>query len=302
MRNETFEDQSSFERRPPRSQSGTEAGAEAYRIFTSSGTLTRPARRSAKEKASQREPGKPDSRLRVQRDNLMLAALPSDERNRLRPFLEMVEYEQSRDLILPDEPIRDVYFPINMVTSTLQELKNGASIESGLMGVEGMVGIQFWLRQRTTPTHTLVQIAGRAYRMSSRDFEREVMQRPESPLNGLIAGYIHAFLNMTGQTAACNRMHEVETRLARWLCLVYDRVLETDFDLRHEFLATMLGVHRPSVTIAAKTLQRAGLIRYSRGHVEILDPVALSNSACECLGLIEAQFDNMFGKSWREPA
>ena len=234
------------------------------------------------------------------RENLILAALPDDERRRIHSFLEPVQLEVSQHLIDPDQPIRNIYFPIDLVTSTLQDLKDGSSVEIGLMGIEGVVGIQFWLQQETTNSRTLVQVAGSALRMSSATFKREVMDKP-SPLNKLIAAYVHAFLSMTGQTAACNRMHEVNTRMARWLSLVYDRVQQTEFPLRQEFLAMMLGVHRPAVTIAAKTLQNAGLISYRRGHITINDPAALRESACECYAIIEAQFDKMFGRAWREP-
>lgn len=233
------------------------------------------------------------------RDNLILAALPAEERQRLQPFLETVRLDVKANLIEPGEPIRNVYFPIDMVTSTLQELRDGSSVEVGLMGVEGVVGIQFWLQQETTTTRTIVQVAGTAWQMSSHMFKREVMDKP-SPLNKLVASYVHAFLSMTGQTAACNRMHEVSTRLARWLSLVYDRVQRDEFAMRQEFLAAMLGVHRPAVTIAAKTLQNAGLISYRRGYITISDPVALRESACECYAIIEAQFDQMFGREWRE--
>jgi len=235
------------------------------------------------------------------RDNLVLAAVPEDERRRLVPLLEPVQLEIGKHLIEPEQPIRFIYFPIDIVTSTLQDLRDGSSVEIGLMGIEGVVGIQFWLQQETTSSRTLVQIGGRALRMSASDFEREVMNKP-SPLNKLIASYVHAFLAMTGQTAACNRMHEVNTRLARWLSLVYDRVQRTEFPMRQEFLAMMLGVHRPAVTIAANTLQNAGLISYRRGQITINDPAGLRESACECYGIIEAQFDKMFGSGWRESA
>jgi len=233
------------------------------------------------------------------RDNLILASLPKDERLRLQPFLESVQLDAKTHLIEPGEPIRYTYFPIDLVTSTLQELRDGSSVEIGLMGLEGVVGIQFWLQQETTTTRTIVQVGGTALRMSSRVFKREVMDKP-SPLNKMIASYVHAFLSMTGQTAACNRMHEVSTRLARWLSLVYDRVQRDEFPLAQEFMAAMLGVHRPAVTIAAKTLQEAGLISYRRGSITITDPIALRESACECYAIIEAQFDKMFGRDWRE--
>jgi Mn-dependent DtxR family transcriptional regulator len=105
---------------------------------------------------------------------------------------------------------------------------------------------------------------------------------------------------MTGQTAACNRLHELETRLARWLCLVYDRVPRDEFPMRQEFLALMLGVHRPAVTIAANKLQDAGLISYRRGQIRIADIGRLRQSSCECYSIIEGLFDRMFGSDWRE--
>src|SRR5207245_828482 len=117
-----------------------------------------------------------------------------------------------------------------LITSTVQELSDGSIVESGLMGVEGVAGIQLWLQQKTTVTRTLIQVSGQCLIMSADVFKREVMDKP-SPLNPLIASYIHAFLNMTGQTAACNRLHEVETRLARWLSLVYNRVQQPTFGL-----------------------------------------------------------------------
>jgi CRP-like cAMP-binding protein len=235
------------------------------------------------------------------RDNLILASLPNGERKRLEPFLQDVELEVGKVLIEPEEPIRNIYFPIDLVTSTIQDLRDGSSVETGLMGFEGVIGIQFWLHQETTTTRTLVQVGGTALRMSSQDFRREVMEKP-SPINPLIASYVHAFLSMTSQTAACNRMHELNTRLARWLCLVYDRVERDEFSMRQDFLAMMLGVHRPAVTIAASTLQNAGLISYRRGSMIIKDATGLRNSACECYAIIEAQFEKMFGADWRERA
>jgi CRP-like cAMP-binding protein len=245
--------------------------------------------------SEQRSPVPAGSR---QRDNLMLALLPPAERARLKPFMEYVELETGFNLIEPEQPIRLILFPIDLVTSTVQELSDGSIVESGLMGAEGMIGIQFWLEQNTTPSRTLVQVAGRAYRMDSRVFKREVMDT-KSPLNPVVASYIHGFLNMTGQTAACNRMHEVETRLARWLSLVYNRVQRPEFAMRQEFLAQMLGVHRPSVTIAASALQKAGLISYFRGQMTIVNPRGLRDASCECYEIIERQFDKLFGPDWR---
>lgn len=235
-------------------------------------------------------------------ENLLLAALPPEERRRLDPFLEWVEMSQLETLIEPNEPITQMFFPFDAITSTVQELEDGSSIETGLMGIEGLIGIQLWLHSPRTPTRTFVQIQGRGHRMSAEDFKREVMGRPESPLNHLVARYIHAFLMMTSQTAACNRLHTVDARLCRWLKLVHNRVRRDEFAIRQEFLAQMLGVHRPTVSVAANTLQKAGLISYSRGHLKILNAEGLKDGACECLELMEAQFDKIFDHPWRDLA
>jgi CRP-like cAMP-binding protein len=221
-------------------------------------------------------------------ENLLLASLPESERKRLKPFLERMELPDRMVLIDPEEEIQYVYFPETCVTSTLQELSDGSSVEAGLMGVEGMIGVQLWLHERRTPSKTLIQVSGWTQRMDAEDFIREVMET-NSPLNGYIARYTHAFLVMTSQVAACNRLHELAPRLCRWLKMIHNRVNRDEFALRQEFISEMLGVHRPTVSIAAKLLQKAGLIDYSRGQMRILDPEGLKNGACECYSLIEGQ-------------
>ena len=234
-------------------------------------------------------------------DNLLLAALPPTERERLARYLERIELRPPDVLIEANQPISNTYFPLDCVTSTVQELSDGATVEVGLMGLEGFIGVQFWLGSPDTPTRTLVQVEGRSYRMSAADFKREVMEA-DSPLNRLCGGYTHAFLVMTSQTAACNRLHTVDERLCRWLKMIYDRVRRDTFTMRQEFMAQMLGVHRPAVSIAANVLQNAGLIRYSRGNMEILNPEGLQEGACECYGIVDDQFNRLFGYSWRQLA
>lgn len=234
-------------------------------------------------------------------DNLLLAALPRHERQRLGQYLELLDLEPPDILIEPNKPITETYFPLDCVTSTVQELSDGSTVEVGLMGIEGFVGVQFWLGSPDTPTRTLIQVAGRAYRMSAADFKREVMDA-DSVLDRLCGGYTHAFLVMTSQTAACNRLHTVDERLCRWLKMVHDRVRRDTFTMRQEFIAQMLGVHRPAVSIAANVLQNAGLIQYSRGQMEILNAEGLEDGACECYEIIDRQFNRLFGNSWRQLA
>lgn len=235
-------------------------------------------------------------------ENLLLATLPRDERERLDPFLKWVEMPVFEVLIEPDEPIKNMFFPYDAITSTIQVLQDGSMIETGLMGIEGLIGIQLWLESPKTPTRTLIQVGGRGHLMSAQDFVREVRDKPEAPLNRLIARYVHAFLIMTSLVAACNRLHTVEARLCRWLKMTHNRIRRDEFQIRQEFLAQMLGVHRPTVSVAANALQKAGLITYSRGYMKILDPQGLADDTCECLELMEAQFDKIFDRPWRELA
>ena len=235
-------------------------------------------------------------------ENLLLASLSRKERARLDPFLQPVELDLSEVLIKANEPITHMFFPYDCVTSTLQVLSDGSTIETGLMGVEGMIGIQFWLGMPSTPTDTIVQVAGRGHRMSAKDFKREVMANPDSELDTLVGRYTHAFLIMTSLVAACNRLHTVDQRMCRWLKLLQNRVRRDSFPLRQEFMAQMLGVYRETLSKAASTLQADGLIKYSRGNLTIVDSRGVANCSCECLELMEKQFDRIFEQPWRDLA
>ena len=229
-------------------------------------------------------------------ENLLLASLSEAERKRLSPYLRETVLEFQQVLIEPNQEITDLYFPYDAITSTVQEMSDGNSVETGLMGIEGFVGVQLWLHARTTPTRTLVQVPGRAHHMRATDFLRHVRDT-DSPLNELCAKYSHAFLVMTSQTAACNRLHPINERLCRWLKLVHNRLRRDEFPIRQEFMAMMLGVHRPTVSTTASMLQQAGLISYSRGNMKIIDSDGLRNGSCECLEIIEKQFEKVFERS-----
>lgn len=231
----------------------------------------------------------------------MLAALPPKERERLDPFLKRVDVEFDETLIEANEPIKLVFFPFDSVTSTIQEMENGGSIETGLMGVEGMIGIQLWLQMPSTPTRTVVQVAGQGHRMEASDFIREVRDRP-SPLNKFIARYTHAFLSMTSIAAACNRLHTLDQRMCRWLKLLHNRVRRDEFQMRQEYMAHMLGVQRPTVSTTAHMLQQAGLITYTRGQMKVLDSKGLVEGACGCYELMEREMDRIYDAPWKELA
>ena len=232
--------------------------------------------------------------------NLLIAALPEQERRRLDGFLEPVSLTLRESLIEPGEPIRYIYFPTGLVASTVHTMSDGSTVESAIVGLDGMVGIQAWLHQKTAVTATFVQVPGSALRMRVEHFQKEVIANAASPLNALIADYISVYITLTTITAACNRIHRIEERLCRWLKMTHNRVPGDHFPVRHEFLAYMLGVHRPSVSIAANILKKAGLIKYDYGRMQVLDGNALAEGACECYATMEKQIEAIYGKPFRK--
>jgi len=231
--------------------------------------------------------------------NLILAALPDQERHRLEPFLQLVSLDLRESMIEPGEPIRFVYFPVDLVASTVHSMSDGSTVETAIVGLDGFIGVQTFLKQKTASTRTFVQVPGNAMRMRADVFMKEIVENPHSPVNELIANYVDAYLTLTTITAACNRIHRIEERLCRWLKMTHNRVQGDFFPVRHEFLAYMLGVHRPSVSIAANILKKAGLIRYDYGRMNVLDPKGLEAGACECYGTMEKQIEKIYGRPFR---
>ncbi|MGC1782369.1 MAG: Crp/Fnr family transcriptional regulator [Acidobacteriaceae bacterium] len=219
--------------------------------------------------------------------NSILDSLPLAERARLQPFLSLVHLKINDPLIEPDQPIESVYFPLDAVAS-IQAIYAGAT-ETGMIGYEGCVGVSVWLHQQTTPTRIFVQGAGSAFRMSADVFRREI-RRTASPLNDLMAQYTHSLLMMTSYTAVCHDVHPLQARLCRWLKMMQNRIRKQEFVMKQEFLAYMLGVSRPTVSLVANSLQRLGWIHYRRGLLTVLQPEALEKGACDCLHLIESLF------------
>lgn len=212
--------------------------------------------------------------------------------------MEHVEVVLNQPLAEQGEPFRYVYFPVDSVTSIVQTMMDGASVETGIIGLEGIVGLPLWLHDPIAPVKMFIQVPGKMMRMKASVFVREVRDQV-SPLNTAIARYANAFLTTTGIIAACNRIHHVDERLCRWLMMVYNRVPGNTFPMRHEYLAYMLGVHRPSVSIAARALKDASLIDYERGRLQVLDVEKLEAGACECYAVIEKQFEEIYGRKLR---
>jgi CRP-like cAMP-binding protein len=212
--------------------------------------------------------------------NSLLAALPRKSYLHLLPGLAPVDLVFGDVLYEPGEPMREVYFPGQCLVSLLTLVEGHLALEVGLVGREGMVGFPLALGVGVSPVRALVQGAGPAMKMSAARFRTEL--RASSPLQDGLHRYIHAMMGQISQTAACNRFHQVEARLARWLLMTRDRMASDQFRMTHEFLGHMLGIRRVGVTEAASALQRRKLIEYSRGDITILDDRGLERAACSC--------------------
>jgi CRP-like cAMP-binding protein len=195
----------------------------------------------------------------------------------------------------PNAPIRSVYFPRSCVLSHLVLLAAESPVEAATVGREGFAGVPVLLGAESTSTETLVQVAGELVRLPVTAL-REV-QAHDGALTALLLRYAQALYEQTAQSVACNRKHEMDERCARWLLATRDRVGGESFMLTHQFLAAMLGVRRASVTVAAGMLQQAGLIRYSRGRVTVLDGERLEEASCECYRVVRAQHERLLGVS-----
>jgi CRP-like cAMP-binding protein len=213
--------------------------------------------------------------------NLLLAALPEADRDRLVPTLDVVPLRLKELLHKSGEPIEFVYFPGGGFCSIVTVLQNGSMVEVATVGREGMVGGMAALDGHSVLSATMVQgETDICYRMTATAFRRE-MDRREA-FYTLLNHYAQALVGVIMQSTACNAVHTVEQRLARWLLMAYDRMGTDEFPLTQEFVAMMLGANRPTVTVVAGTLQKAGLITYHRGRVTILNRQRLESAACEC--------------------
>ena len=225
--------------------------------------------------------------------NRLLASLPPDVLARLLPKLSHVVLAMRQNLYAPDEAIEAVYFPEAGMISMVTNLDDGVQAEVGIVGQEGMLGASLLSGIETSFVESLVQMPGTAWRMGAREFCREL--DTNDPLRMLLLRYNEALHAQVTQTAACNGRHGLEQRLARWLLMALDRTEENELLLTQEFMAMMLGVHRPSITVTAGILQRAGLIRYSNGRVTVLDRPSLEAASCECYGAVRRRFAALLG-------
>ena len=231
-------------------------------------------------------PAQPDPRK-----NQLLAALPADEWVRWGPALEPVTMPLGQVLYESGMAMSHVYFPTTSIVSLLYVMEDGASAEIAVVGNEGIVGISLFMGGESTPSRSVVQSAGAGFRMSAKLLKEEFNR--SSPVLHLLLRYTQALITQMAQTAVCNRHHSLDQQLCRWLLLSLDRLQVPDLVMTQELIANMLGVRREGVTEAAASLQRAGLIRYRRGHITVLDRGGLERRTCECYAVVKKEYERL---------
>jgi CRP-like cAMP-binding protein len=230
----------------------------------------------------------------------ILGALLREEQEHLLPDLQCVRFGLGATVYESGGSLDYMYFPTSCIVSLVCTLENGMTAEVGLVGNEGAVGLALCMGGETVPHHAVVQLAGSAIRLRARVLQEEFKRG--GTLQHRLLLYMQALMTQISQTAVCNRLHSVEQRLCRWLLLCQDRVNSNELLMTQEFIAGMLGGRRQSVTLAASRLQSAGLIRYSRGHIRILDRKGLEAATCECFRVVKAEFDRLLAVKSRKAA
>ncbi len=223
--------------------------------------------------------------------NHLLAALKQSEQQQLFSQLELVPMQLGEVVYESGSQLEHVYFPTNCIISLLYVMEDGASAEIAIVGCEGMVGVALFMGGESTPSRAVVQSAGHAYRLSGKLVKEEFVRA--GAMQYLLLRYTQALLTQMAQTAVCNRHHSVDQQLCRWLLLSLDRLASNDLTMTQELIANMLGVRREGVTEAAGKLQASGLIRYSRGHITVLDRPGLEARVCECYAVVKKEFDRL---------
>jgi CRP-like cAMP-binding protein len=223
--------------------------------------------------------------------NHLLAALPAEEWQRWAPQLEAVDMPLGQVLYESGTRLSHVYFPITSIVSLLYVMENGASAEIAVVGNEGLVGISLFMGGESTPSRAIVQSAGKGYRLPAQVVKDEFNRA--GPVMHLLLRYTQALITQMAQTAVCNRHHTLDQQLCRWLLLSLDRLAGSELVMTQELIANMLGVRREGVTESAVKLQSAGLIRYARGHITVLDRPALELRTCECYAVVKREYDRL---------
>jgi len=223
--------------------------------------------------------------------NKILASLQKAEISRLSSHLSPVDLPSGKTLMDPGQEVTFVYFLETGLASVVVAMVDGNMVETGITGNDGVVGFPALLGTKTTPTRTFMQIPGNGFKIKANHLMEEFER--SGTLHKKINRYFQAHLVQTGQTAACNRLHDIAERLARWLLMCHDRMETDNFTITHEFLGHMLGTPRSTVTLAAGILNKSGLISYSRGKLVVKDRKGLERAACECYQTIRKEFNRL---------
>lgn len=225
--------------------------------------------------------------------NRLLDKLPDGELELMLPFLELVEARVKDVVVHQGEPIKFIHFPSNCAYSCVVSMEDGAGVEVGTIGNEGFTCVEM-LFDATIALETVVcQIEGMSLRMRAEEFRRFIGKGGK--LAGLLQCSGQAYLSQVSQSVACNRLHSIDMRFARWMLITHDRVQGDEFTLTQEFLAAMLGVHRPSVSTVAGMFQESGAISYTRGRMRIVNRSMLERASCECYGVVRKHFERLMG-------
>ena len=223
--------------------------------------------------------------------NHLLAALPEAEWLRWQRWLEYIQLPLGAVLYESGSAMSHVYFPTTSIVSLLYVMANGASAEIAVVGNEGIVGVSLFMGGESTPSRAVVQSAGQGFRLSSQAMKEEFNRA--GPVLHLLLRYTQALITQMAQTAVCNRHHSLDQQLCRWLLLSLDRLQGNELVMTQELIANMLGVRREGVTEGALKLQQAGLIRYARGHITVIDREGLEKRSCECYTVVKKEYERL---------
>ncbi len=229
--------------------------------------------------------------FRSAKSNRLLAALPDEDFQNILPFLKFVKLSLGDILCDSGDEMQYLYFPTNSIVSLIYTSENGSTVEMGMIGRCGVIGISNFLGGRTTPNQGIVQVAGGAFKIKAEIICREFSRG--GALHDILLCFTQLLLTQISQIAACNRLHTFEQRLCRWLLFSHDRVLGEEIVMTQEIISHLLGVRREGVTVAAGRLQEAGLISYVRGHIHILDRRKLERKTCECYEIVRDEYKRL---------
>lgn len=227
-----------------------------------------------------------------QRENRLLASLPEEEFQLIKSALELVSLSLGEILFEPPDQIRNIYFPINAIISFLAELPEGESIEVGLVGYEGLAGVDVVLGVERASRVATVQGSGHAWKMSTAALREAFQKCPQ--FQQRLLRFSYSLLSQISVSVVCNVHHKIDGRLARWLLMYHDRTMTDEFFITHEFMANMLGIRRASVSEVAKQLQDDRLVEYRRGQFQILNRAGLEEKSCNCYKVVKEEFDQLY--------